>query len=143
MCGYGNRKGATKANQPPIRYKSTLNPYTQLAALRVRMQASRKAGLVGQGAKRLRHCSVPLTSSITPAKANNSTLYSLNTTNCGTTEMSDDSAAPAPSATRSAGSAQHSKVLELANKLAMEDHKPERNCGVSFIILPLMGLFAL
>ena len=137
MCGYANRKGATKANQPPTRYKSTLNPYNQLAALRVRMQASRKAGLVGQGAKRLRHCSVPLTSSITPAKVNNSTLYSLSTTNCGTTAMSDDSAAPAPSVTSSAGSAQHNKVLELANRLAMEDHKPERSCDVSFIFSPL------
>lgn len=50
-------------------------------------------------------------------------MCSLSHTTCGKTESSDDSAAPAPSATSNVGMAQQTSVLELANKLAIDDQK--------------------
>jgi len=119
--------GCTKANKPPIRYSTTLTIYTVLAVLRVFKQASRKAGSIGQGALRFRHCNTPLPIIIKPAKPNSSVLCSLNQTTCGNIDTRDESAAPAPRATSKAGIAQHTNVLELAKRLAKDDQRPLRD----------------
>jgi hypothetical protein len=94
--------------------------------LRVRRQASRKRASTGQGADRLRHCIQPEPAIASPAKANSPSLCSESQATCGKTETSDDKAAPAPSATRSAGIAQQTSVLDVANRLATELHKLPR-----------------
>ena len=77
---YSLSHGCTNANQPPMRYSTTLAAYTALAVLRVFKQASRKAGSIGHGALRFRHCNTPLPIIIKPAKPNSSVLCSLNQT---------------------------------------------------------------
>ena len=66
---------------------------------------------------------------MSPAAANNSSLCSDSQTTCGTKDTSEDSAAPAPSATSSAGIAQQTSVLEVANRLAREDQSPDPRLG--------------
>src|SRR6187455_1828109 len=94
------------------------------------MQASCRAGSSGQGAVRFRHWSQPPTISAAPANENSSTLCSLSQTTCGKTETSDDSEAPAPSATSNAGRAQQINALELAKRLRTEVQKPVRNAAL-------------
>jgi hypothetical protein len=52
----------------------------------------------------------------------------------GKTETNEESAAPAPSATKTAGIAQQTRVLELANKLASALHKLPREAGTPSLI---------
>ena len=59
---------------------------------------------------RLCHCSTPPASINTLAVPNTQPLCSLSRTICGTAATSPDSAAPAPSITSRAGSAQHTSV---------------------------------
>ena len=104
-----------------------LTPKTRAESRRVVWHGRASAGSSGQGAWRLRHCSAPLaSSSISPAPVNRTALFSLSYTSCGTADTTVDKAALAPSATSKAGKAQHSSVLELANRLTMDDHKPDR-----------------
>jgi hypothetical protein len=50
-------------------------------------------------------------------------------------DTSEDKAAPAPSATNKAGSAQHTKVLEVAKRLAQDDQKPFLNVLVLTVLI--------
>ena len=78
----------------------------------------------------MRHCSTPLPAIMKPAMAKTTSLCSLSQTTCGNTATKDDSAAPAPSATSSAGMAQHTKVLDVANRLATEVQKLPRDSAM-------------
>ena len=75
---------------------------------------------MGHGAKRLRHWIIPPTSIKALLIKKTASLCSLIHTICGKTETREAKAAPAPRLTKSAGSAQQIKVLELANRLTIE-----------------------
>lgn len=97
-----------------------LNKKIRNEVRRVFRQAFLSSGSMGHGAKRLRHCIIPPTT-IKPLLVKKiASLCSLIHTICGNTEISEANAAPAPKLTKSAGSAQQIKVLELANRLTME-----------------------
>jgi hypothetical protein len=87
---------------------------------RVLAQVAASTGSTGHGRLRARHCSAPEPSSISVAKPNTASLYSENHTSCGTADTSDDRAAPAPSATSRAGSAQQIRVLPLVSSASSE-----------------------
>jgi hypothetical protein len=65
-----------------------------------------------------------------PDIAKTISLFSLSQTTCGNTATKDDSAAPAPNATSSAGTAQHTKVLDVAKRLATDVQKLPRDSAI-------------
>src|SRR5215472_10042124 len=77
-------------------------------------------GSVGQGRVREYHVAIPLAISNAEAVPNTSGLCSLSHTSCGIAVTRPASAAPAPSATRIAGSTQQTSVPALLSKVAAD-----------------------
>lgn len=111
------------AKNPPTAKIPTEIPYIHNEFRRNVIHACANAGSAGHGKLRERHCKTPDTINIVAAVRKTPVLCSENHTICGTVAMSDDSAAPAPIATNSAGNAQQISVPPLANNVSNDANR--------------------
>ena len=108
-----------KAKKNPTHHTTTDTQYIHALILRKRVQALACAGSIGQGALRAFQRMIPAARINRPDIPNVQTLYFDSATNHGAVLTSPASAAPAPSVTSNAGSAQHSNVPTEVNRLSV------------------------
>ena len=109
-----------KAKKAPIAKIPNEKRYIHSDVRRILIQACANAGSTGHGSLIARHCIKPATINIMAAVKNTGSLCSENHTSCGTFAINDDNAAPAPTATSSAGIAQQINVPPLVNNASSE-----------------------
>ena len=107
--------GSRKAKAAPSVKHATASPYSTALIRRSRRQDRAASGSVGHGKERPCQSATPLRARSAAATPNTSGLCSLNQMSCGTAVTRLANAAPAPSATSSAGNTQHSNVARLAS----------------------------
>jgi hypothetical protein len=111
---YGMRIGSTNANVAPNKKLTSAIAQTMTLILRNRWHERASLGSAGHGARRPIQSAVPLMVNSEPAMINTGGLCSLNQISCGTAVTKAANAAPAPTATSTAGNTQHTSVTELA-----------------------------
>src|ERR1700733_14711684 len=112
--------GKMKANAAPTAKLVAARPYRIALKRLSRRQALAASGSVGHGSERPYQSAAPLTMSNPPATPNTNGLCSLNHMSCGMAVTRPASAAPAPSATRTAGNTQQIRVAELVSSAAAD-----------------------
>ena len=103
-------KGATKAKNPPTRYKKTETQNTTVDHFLTFTQLAARSGSEGQAGDEVAR-TMALISKQPPAHRKSSALFSDNQISCGNTPSRATNVEPKPTATRSAGRAQHTSVL--------------------------------
>lgn len=134
--------GSTKANSAPTVVQSSAIAHKPQLTRRSRVHAAARAGSAGHGSVRACHRIAPDSASMPNATPNTTALCSDSQISCGTAVTNPASAAPAPKATITAGSAQQIKVPPLASRVTAATPKLRRK-GACATSTSFMGRYPL